>query len=123
MNIVVLKGNLARDPEIKVVQSGGKQASVVSLTLAVNRYFKKGNGESAKEVTFVNCEAWDTGAETIAKYCAKGDELLIEGCLKEDKWEVDGQKRSKLKVRINNFELQRKQKQEDPQSQAASEEF
>jgi single-strand DNA-binding protein len=120
MNIVVLKGNLARDPEIKVVNTGnGKQSSVVSLVIAVNRFFKKANGEAAKEATFIPCEAWDTGAETIAKYCSKGDELLIEGCIKEDRWEVDGQKRSKLKIRINNFELQRKQKNGDstPQDQ------
>jgi single-strand DNA-binding protein len=112
MNIVVLKGNLARDPEIKVVNTGAnRQSSVVSLTIAVNRYFKKSNGEQSKETTFIPCEAWDTGAETIAKYCSKGDELLIEGSIKEDRWETaEGQKRSKLKIRINNFELPRKPK-------------
>lgn len=116
MNIVILKGNLARDPEIKIVNSGGRQSSVVSVTLAVSRHFKKGNGEAAKETTFVNCEAWDTGAETIAKYCSKGTELLIEGCLKEDKWETpEGEKRSRMKVRINNFELPRKPKSDSPQ--------
>jgi len=115
MNIVVLKGNLTRDPEIKVVNTGnGKQSSVVSLTIAVNRFFTKANGEKAKESTFIPCEAWDTGAETIAKYCSKGDELLIEGCIKEDRWETpEGEKRSRLKIRINNFELQRKLKSDN----------
>lgn len=108
MNIVCLKGNLTKDPEIRVVESGNKKSSVVSLTLAVNRFFKKANNEQAKETTFVFCEAWDTGAETIAKYCSKGDELTIEGSLKEDRWESDGEKRSRLKVRINQFWLQRK---------------
>lgn len=121
MNIVVLKGNLARDPEIRVVNTGGKQSSVVSLVLAVSRYFKKGNGEKTSDTVFVPCEAWDTGAETIAKYCSKGTELLIEGCLKEDKWEVDGQKRSRLKIRINNFELPRKPRQsEESHSESTS---
>jgi len=113
MNNVILKGNLARDPEIKVVNTNGKQSSVVSIVLAVSRYFKRANGEKSTETTFVNCEAWDTGAETIAKYCSKGSELLIEGCLKEDRWETkEGEKRSKLKIRINNFELPRKNRTE-----------
>lgn len=117
MNIVVLKGNLARDPEIKRVNTGGKESSVVSITLAVSRHFKRANGDKSTETTFVNCEAWDTGAETIARYCSKGSELLIEGCLKEDKWETkEGEKRSRIKVRINNFELPRKNKSEDQSS-------
>lgn len=123
MNIVVLKGNLARDPEIKVVTTAsGKQSSVVSIVLAVSRYFKKGNGEKGVDTVFINCEAWDTGAETIAKYCSKGSELLIEGCLKEDRWETEGQKRSRLKIRINNFELPRKQRTEhEPPSETEEE--
>jgi len=104
MNKVILLGNLTADPEVKVVNSG-KQTTVANFTLAVSRVYTKANGERDKDTTFVSCEAWDTGAETIGQYCKKGDPLLVEGSLKMEQWEKDGQKHSRLKVRVSNFHL------------------
>lgn len=104
MNVVVLKGNLTRDPEVRQVGSGDRQTSVANFTLAVNRHFKRADGSKDKETTYVECELWDTAAEHLAEYCSKGDPLLINGALKLDTWETDGNKRSKLKVRVNNFD-------------------
>lgn len=104
MNRVFLKGNLARDPEIRVLEMGGKQVTVANFVLAVSRFFRKANGERDKDTVFVACEAWDTGAETIGKYVVKGDPILVEGSIKTDSWEKDGQKISRLKVRVNNFD-------------------
>lgn len=105
MNKVILRGNLTRDPELRTVKTGDKTISVVNFTLAVSRYFKKNNGDKDQDTTFIACEAWDTGAETIAKYLYKGSPLLIEGSLKNESWEQDGQKRSRMKVRILQFEM------------------
>lgn len=101
MNVVILKGNLAQDPEIRVINSGTK---VANFTVAVSRFFKKRDGTKDKETIFVPCEAWDTGAETIGKYFAKGDPVLIEGSMKMDSWEKDGVKHSRMKIRVSNFE-------------------
>ena len=60
MNIVLLKGNLARDPELRVVGSGDKQTSVVNFTVATSREYTKNNGEKDKITSFINCEAWDS---------------------------------------------------------------
>ena len=105
MNIVILKGNLTRDPESRNIQAGDRTTTVTNFTIAVNRHFKRADGSRDKETTFVDCEAWDTGAETITRLVKKGDPILVRGALKLDTWETDGQKRSKLKVRINEFEL------------------
>lgn len=105
MNIVVLKGNLTRDPEKRNINAGGRSTAVTNFSIAVNRHFKRNDGTKDKEVTYVDCEAWDTGAETIAKYLKKGDPLLIHGALKLDTWETNGQKRSRLKIRVNSFEF------------------
>lgn len=105
MNIVILKGNLTRDPEARSVQVAERATIVTNFTLAVNRHYKRADGTRDKETTFVDCEAWDTGAETISKYVKKGDPLLVRGGLKLDTWEVDGQKRSRIKVRVTEFEL------------------
>ena len=101
MNVVVLKGNLTRDPELKYIASG---TAVTNFTIAVNRHFKRQDGSKDKETTYVDCEVWDSAAEHLAEYCSKGDPILVQGALKLDQWETDGQKRSRLKVRVNNFD-------------------
>ncbi len=103
-NNVTLKGNLTRDPEIRQINAGGRETQVANFTIAVNRHFKRADGARDKETTYVDCEAWDTGANTLGQYFHRGDPILIQGALKLDTWEADGQKRSKLKVRVNNFE-------------------
>ena len=71
MNLVVLKGNLARDPNLRTINtSNGKDTSVVNFTIAVSREYTKSDGSKDKITTFVPCEAWDTGAETIADFTA-----------------------------------------------------
>lgn len=104
MNKVILKGNLVRDPDLKTITSGERQTTVVNFTIATSRFFKKANGERDKETTFIACEAWDSGAETIGKLFKKGDPMLLEGAIKEDRWEVDGETRSKFKIRVSTFE-------------------
>ena len=106
MNIVILKGNLTKDPASRKVATGdGKETTVTNFTVATNRFFTRRDGTKDKEVTFLDCEAWDSGAETIQKYVKKGYPILVEGSLKLDTWETDGQKRSKVKVRVKSFEL------------------
>lgn len=106
MNTVTLKGNLVRDPEVRVVESGGRKTSVANFTLAVSRQFKNSRQEKQQETTFIPCEAWDTGAELIGKYLTKGDPVLLQGSLKEDRWEdkETQEKRSRLKIRVNSFD-------------------
>lgn len=103
MNINILRGNLARDPELRSVNTNGKATSVVNFTIAVSREYTKANGEKDKITTFVSCEAWDSGAEIIGKSFKKGDLVMVEGSLRNDSWEKDGVKHNSLKVRVNNF--------------------
>ena len=116
MNITLLRGNLVRDPELRHVNTSGKQTAVVNFTVAVSRGYTKSSGEKDKITSFINCEAWDTGAEMIADSFNKGDLVMIEGSLRNDMWEKDGVKHSSLKVRVNNFskitKLKRPAKQE-----------
>lgn len=103
MNLVILRGNLARDPEVRNVKTGSGQTSVANFTIAVSREFTKQNGETDKITTFVQCEAWDTGAEAIEESLKKGDLVMVEGSLRNDSWEKDGVKHSTMKIRVNNF--------------------
>lgn len=104
MNINILRGNLARDPDLRTVNTGNsKSTSVVNFTIAVSREYTKANGERDKITTFVPCEAWDSGAEIIGRSFKKGDLVMVEGSLRNDSWEKDGVKHNSLKVRVNNF--------------------
>ena len=102
-NKVFLMGNLTRDPEVRFIPSG---SAVCNFGMAVNRKFKRADGQSGEETTFVDCEAWGKQAETLAEYMRKGSPIFIEGRLKLDQWETqDGQKRNKLKVTVEGFQF------------------
>lgn len=104
MNIALIKGNLARDPIVRSVQtSSGKNTSVVNFTIATSREYTKNNGQKDKIKSFIPCEAWDTGAEIIGNSFSKGDLVMVEGSIRNDSWEKDGVKHSTLKIRVNNF--------------------
>lgn len=101
-NKVILLGNLTRDPELR--HTSGNQA-VASIGLAVNRRWRTPDGEQREETTFVDCEAWGKTAELMCQYLAKGRPVFIEGRLKLDQWEKEGQKFSKLRVVVENFQF------------------
>lgn len=94
-NRVILMGNLTRDPESKTLASG---TTLCEIGLAVNDRRKDNNGEWIEETTFVDVTLWGNTAGVAAQYLTKGAPVLIEGRLKLDTWEQDGQKRSKLRV-------------------------
>ena len=94
-NRVILLGNITRDIEVRYLQSG---MAVADIGLAVNDRRKGQNGEWIEETTFVDVTLWGRTAEVAGEYLGKGSPILIEGRLKLDQWEKDGQKRSKLHV-------------------------
>jgi single-strand DNA-binding protein len=101
-NKVILMGNLTRDPEVRVTANGN---SICKLGLAVNRVYTTKDGERREETTFVDIDAFGKQAEVIGKYMRKGRPIFVEGRLKFDQWEADGQKRSKLGVVLDKFEF------------------
>lgn len=93
-NRVILVGNLTRDPELRYIPSG---TAVSDIGLAVNDRVKRGD-QWVDEATFVDVTLWGRTAEIANEYLSKGSPVLIEGRLKLERWEKDGQKHSKLKV-------------------------
>jgi single-strand DNA-binding protein len=102
-NKVILMGNLTRDPELRVTPKG---TAVCQIGVAVNQSYKDKDGNAREETTFVDVDVFGRQAEVIAKYMTKGRPILIEGRLKLDSWESkEGEKRSKLKVVLENFQF------------------
>lgn len=94
-NRVILLGNITRDIEVKYLQSG---MAVTEIGLAVNDRRKNQQGEWVEETTFVDVTLWGRTAEIASEYLGKGSPILIEGRLKLDSWEKEGQKHYKLRV-------------------------
>ena len=103
-NKVTLLGTLTRDPETRETQSG---LAIAKLGLAINRSYKSKTGEKVEDTTFVDVDVFGKQAETIAKYMAKGKQILIDGRLKTDTWndKTTGKERSKLGVVLESFQF------------------
>jgi single-strand DNA-binding protein len=102
LNHVFLAGNLTKDPEVRYAPSGD---AVGDLRLAVNRTYKSRDGQQREETCFVGVTVWGRQAETCAEYLSKGSPVLVEGRLKYDEWEKEGQKNSRLTVVANRVQF------------------
>ncbi len=95
-NRVVLIGNLVRDIEIR--HTTNSRMAVCQNAIAVNDRRKNAAGEWVEETTFVDVTFFGRMAELVGEYLSKGSPIFVEGRLKLDTWEKEGQKRSKLYV-------------------------
>lgn len=88
-NLVILKGRLTRDPEIRFTQTNNTK--VAAFNIAVNRKFK--NTEGNYDADFFNCTAFGASADFIEKYFKKGQEALVQGRIQNRSWDDEnGQK-------------------------------
>lgn len=96
-NRVILMGNLARDPEVRQAQNG---TYVAKSALAVNERVSDGQGGWKDEASFFNFVFFGKQAESFGRLFQKGKGILIEGRLREDKWQdkETGQNRSKVEI-------------------------
>lgn len=101
-NRVILLGNLTRDIELRYTTTG---FAVGDTGIAVNDRRKNQAGEWVDEPTFVDLKFFGRTAEIAGEYLSKGSPIHIEGHLKLDTWEKDGQKRSKLYVIVDRMQL------------------
>lgn len=89
MNKAIIIGRLTKDPEMRTTPNG---VATTSFTVAVSRPFVGQNG--TREADFLNCVAWRKQAENIAKYCAKGSQVAVEGRIQTRNYDAqDGTKR------------------------------
>lgn len=72
MQLIIVTGNLTRDPEIRTTQNG-KQ--VCNFTVACN---KRGNGENVQTV-FYHVSAWDKLGDICSKFLKKGRKVAVSG--------------------------------------------
>lgn len=108
LNKIMLIGRLTRDPEVRTFSNGGK---VAAFGFAVSNRKKNSNtGEWEDDPMFIDCKVFNRGengrqADHIQTYTGKGRMVFLEGHLILEKWETDGQKRSKHVLYVDNFQF------------------
>lgn len=101
INHVVLIGRLTRDAELKYTAGG---QAVCKFSVAVNRRRKQGD-QWIDEPNFFDIVVWGRQGETLNQYLVKGKQVGIDGELRQDRWEQDGQNRSRVEIVANNLQL------------------
>lgn len=94
INAVALSGNLTRDPEYREFDNGN---FVAELGLAVNRSVKK-DDEYEDVPSFFDVKVWGGRGKAAARKLSKGSQVFVQGRLEQERWEKDGQNRSKVVV-------------------------
>ena len=108
INRVVITGNLTRDPEVRATQSG---TCVMALSVAVNdRRRNSETGEWEDAPNFVDVTMFGNRAQALSNLLTKGAKVALEGRLRFQQWERDGEKRSKLDVVADEIEFLSPQK-------------
>jgi single-strand DNA-binding protein len=101
LNHVSLIGRLTRDAEYKVLPSG---QAVCNFSIAVNR--RRKNGDSWEdEANYFDIVLWGKQADSLNRYLVKGKQIGIDGELRQDRWQQDGQNRSKVVISAINVQL------------------
>lgn len=114
INLVVLTGNLTRDPELRNTAGG---TPVLQFSMAVNDRVKE-NGEWKDRPNYIDCTMFGSRAEGLSRFLHKGIKVGVQGKLHYSSWEKDGQKRSKLEVFPDSVELLTPRNQAAPQPAA-----
>ncbi len=98
-NKVQLIGNLGQDPEIVLLENGGKLAK---FSIATNETYRNSEGNKVTDTQWHNVVAWGKTAEIVENYLGKGSEVAVEGKLLHRSYEdKEGAKRYVTEVRCN----------------------
>jgi single-strand DNA-binding protein len=101
LNRVILVGRLTRDAELQYTSSGW---AILKMGLACNRRRKQGD-QWVDEANFFDVTLFGKRGESLSQYLQKGQQIAVEGQLKQDRWEQDGMKRSKVVIEASNIQL------------------
>lgn len=100
INSVNISGFLTKDCDIR--RTANKD--VITFSVAVNDRVNV-NGEWQDRANFVDCDYWVTNSDKLSQSLTKGAKVAVSGKLRQESWEKDGQKRSRIKVVVSQLEF------------------
>lgn len=101
INRVIEIGRLTRDAEVSYTPGG---MAIAKMSIAVNRRTKSGD-DWADEANYFDVQLFGKSAENLKPYLLKGKQIAVDGYLKQERWESDGQKRSRVVINANDVQL------------------
>lgn len=101
LSVAVIVGRLTRDAELKYTNSG---QAICHFSVATSSKRKKGD-QWVEESSFWDVDLWGKQGETINQYLVKGKLVAVEGAMRQDRWEQDGQQRMKVIISANSVQL------------------
>ena len=103
INLVVLLGNLTKDPILRYTQGG---SAVCNCSIATNRVWKDGQGNQQQDTQFTDLVAWGKVGEIMNQYLRKGSKCVIQGRLQTSSYtDKEGIKRQKTEVIVNELTM------------------
>ena len=103
VNVVVITGNLTRDPELRNTNGG---TAVCGLRVAVNSRRKDGSGNWIDKPNYFDVTVFGAQGENCATYLSKGRPVAVEGRLDWREWEgQDGNKRQAVSIIANSVQF------------------
>jgi len=113
INVFMCVGRLTRDPELKYTPNGKATAK---FGLAVNKSYRKADGEEVQTPLFVNVNTWGKIAENANTYLHKGSKVAIQGTLGSNSWEdKEGNRRTTFEITAFTVQfLDGRKKEEEP---------
>ena len=102
LNSVLIEGNLVRDTELRYIPNG---TAVATLTVANNRYWKQEGNKHGNEVSFIEIVTWGKLATACDENLVKGRGVRVTGRLKQERWETEGEARSKVVIVAEHVEF------------------
>lgn len=108
LNKVMLIGRLTNNAEVSTFSWG----RIANFTIAVNNRRKNNDtGQWEEEPSFIDAKMFGRGQDgknidIFTQYIHKGNQVFVEGSLRQERWENnEGQKRSKLVLYVDNFQI------------------
>lgn len=114
VNKVIILGRIGQDPEVKTLNSGDK---VANMSVATSESYTNKSGEKVETTEWHNIEIWGKLAGVVEQYLHKGDQVYIEGKIKTESWDKDGEKRYRTKIRGLSLQMIGSKQNQGQQSQ------
>jgi single-strand DNA-binding protein len=103
MNLAIISGRLGQNPVVRETSNG---TLVCNLSIALdNDYTSREGVRVEREPTWVDIVVWGPQGEACAKFLKKGREITVEGSLETNKWEKEGKKFSKTRVKARSVQF------------------
>lgn len=119
VNVVVISGGLTRDPELRALPSG---TEVLNFSVGFSSPARGADGAYSERSNYADCAVFGPRARALGQILRKGMRVTVQGRLRFESWERDGERRSKLCVVADEVSLPPRPKdapQDAPEQPAA----